>query len=153
MIKIIRTRDPKAVQYMIPYFNEDNDEDSELAGRQISNMMHAQPESINVLQAWQGENIVSFLVGNISDCGYIWVAQGWSKSGNPPAVATEMFSRLLLWAMALGKMSVRAETTRSLEAMYRRFGFKPVATIVERRITPEEISAVLDRGKAVLSEG
>ena len=153
MIKIIRTRDPKAVQYMIPYFSMESEEDREIAGAQLANLMHTQPESVNVLQAWNGdngENLVSFIVGNVSNNPYVWIAQGWSKEGNPAQVATEMFARIMLWAMALGKTAVRAETSRDLGAMYRRFGFDPVATIVERRITPEEISTVLDRGRAVI---
>lgn len=150
MIKIIRTRDPKAVQYMIPHFSMDTDEEREIAGSQLANMMHAHPESVNVLQAWKGEDIVSFIVGNVADNPYVWIAQGWSKEGNPSMVATEMFTRIMLWAMALGKLSIRAETSRNLEVMYRRFGFEPVATIVERHITPEEISTVLDLGRMVV---
>lgn len=151
MTRILRTRDPKAVEYMIPHFTlPGGDEEKEAAGQQLMQRMTTSPESVVVFQAWRGEDIVGFIIAFVSENPFVWVAQGWSRPGNPWVIADELFRRVLLWGMALGRTSIRAETSRDLEAMYSRFGFKPVASIVERRITPEEISSVLSLGKAVV---
>ncbi len=152
MIRIVRTRDPQAVSYMVPHFTLPGTEaDIEMMSRQLMHRMVSSPEAINVIQIWDGEDLIAFIIGIASENPFIWIAQAWSKSGNQYRITSEMYERILLWAMALGKDSVRAETSRDLDSMNRRFGFEPVATIIERKITQEEVSAVLGRTKELVN--
>ena len=153
MIKIIRSRDPKSVEYMLPHLVLRNAtaESGERYLKQFALTMMNAPESVFLVQAWDGEDIVGFVAANVAD-DYVWVSQAWSKTGNPSSVADEMFNRTILWAIALGRMSLRAETMRNVEAMFRRFRFEPITTIVEHRINPEVVSKILERGKEYINE-
>ncbi len=152
MIKIIRSRDPKSVEYMLPHLTLRNATEGmreKYLHRLALTMVNA-PETVFLVQAWEGEDIVGFVVANVAD-EHVWVSQAWSKTGNPSAVGDEMFNRTILWAIALGRMTLRAETTRDIGAMFRRFKFEPITTIVEHRISPEVISKILERGKEYIN--
>ncbi len=148
MIKIIRSRDPKSVEYMLPHltFHENTDEMKEKYARKLALAMANTPESIFVIQAWSGEDIVGFIAANTAE-DHIWISQAWSKVGNPFSVVDAMLNRTVLWTIALGRLSLRAEVTRDAEAVFRRFKFKAITTIVEHRIKPEVVDMILERGK------
>ena len=152
MIKIIRSRDPKSVEYMLPHltFHENTEQIRTKFARGFALAMANSPESVFLVQAWDGEDIVGFVTANVAE-DHIWVSQAWSKPENSSSVADEMFNRTILWAIALGRMSLRAETTRDVGAMFRRFRFEPITTIVEHRISPEVVSKILERGKEYIN--
>lgn len=150
--RIIRTRDPKAVECMIPHFTlpDSGDGPKKVFGARLVSQMQNSPETVNVLQAWRGDDLVGLAVATVSDSPFVWISQAWSVIGNSTKIVDGMFVRLILWTLALGRLSLRAETSRDLESFCRRFSFEPVASIVEHRISPEVIENILDRGKEII---
>lgn len=150
--RIIRTRDPRAIECMIPHFTlpEGGDDPKKVFAARLVGQMQNSPETVNVLQAWRGDDLVGIAVATASDSPFIWISQAWSAAGNSTTIVDGMFVRFILWTLALGRLSLRAETSRDLESFCRRFNFEPVSTIVEHRISPEVIENILDRGKEII---
>lgn len=148
MIRITRTRDPKNVEYLLPYlsFHDNTESIREKFVKSFAIAMANTPESVFMVQAWNGEDIVGFLTASVLE-DYTWISQAWSKTGNPLSVIDEMLNRTILWTIALGRLSLRAEVIRDSEAIFRRFHFEQITTIVEHRIKPEFVDLVLQRGK------
>lgn len=98
-------------------------------------VVNTNPERLLFITAYHDQSLVGFMIAT-SEFDHVFIAQIWSHHNNPPEIANSMFLRALIWACALGKPSVRAETNRNLEVLHRRVGLKPRSTIVERQIDP-----------------
>jgi len=152
MIEVSRCTVFDQIPPMLPYFVVHREEDRALMLLQIQESMRNQPESVFVIQAVDSQHqLVGFLIAqNVGQ--YVWLAQAWSRSGNSFKVADAMWSRLLVWTAALGKTEIRAETRRSVPALFERFGFVELSRTITRSVDPsvlEHIARSLDNGRPV----
>lgn len=101
----------------------------------VQRMTHA-PDSILLLAAFEDKQIRAFIVAQNPgpDLPFIHLSQVWSHSNNSHDWYKPFLAKLLLWAAAHDKDYIRAETTRSSEAMYRRFGFMESHDVVYAKI-------------------
>lgn len=112
-------------------------------------MLRDEPEKILILVARQGEEMVGFVIANtMPDC--VFIAQMWSKPGNAFQVLDEMFLRVMIWAVGLGKISIRAESRRNVEVLHRRVGFIERSVIVEKHISEQVIEQLMLRAREVI---
>jgi hypothetical protein len=105
----------------------------------LLNACRLTPERVCVFQAWEGDELRGFIVAQVDSSPVAWVSQGWSHPANPWEVADTLFSRVLVWAVALGRSCVRAQTRRSSRAMFERFGFQEIARVVEVKISADYV--------------
>ena len=110
------------------------------------------PDKIQIIAAVGEESVVGFSIAFDLGAPHIWISQFWNDPQVSSKVADEMFLRVLNWAGGLGKKEVRAETRRSVDAMYRRVGFEPHSTIVKLSLNGIE-SKLLDRAREVFKDG
>lgn len=150
-ITISRMKSIDTILEMVPHFTFQSDEPENQIrfGEQIRAGLTNNPDSLHILQAWNDENeIVGFIVAH-APIGedFTWVSQAWSRIGNPKSVATELFMRTLMWTIGLGRSSIRAETSRDIEAFYRRFGFVFHSATIKYEITPEVVAQMFGLGR------
>ena len=91
------------------------------------------------------------MVANDTPSSYIYVSQVWSDAKNGWKVADEMFLKVLLWAYALGKSSLRAETQRDMGGWYRRFGFEERSVVIEKVVTPEMSARFVSHAREIFN--
>jgi hypothetical protein len=141
---------------MTRHFVVDSEHDRALLDQQIEHAMIHQPESVLVIQATRDNTLVGFLIAQNTG-PFVWLAQAWSRPGNEYQVADEMWSRLLVWSAALGKSEIRAETKRSINPLYERFGFVEFSRTITRKIDTsilDHIARSMIHGKPVqVTEG
>lgn len=100
-------------------------------------------EDILLVVAESDGQLLAFVVAQaLPAC--VFVSQTWSAARNPWQIVDELFLRVILWAEALGKKSIRAETARDADAFFRRFGFVERSVVIERAIEPGMTSVILD---------
>lgn len=150
-MKITRIKDPKIVPKIASLFVLHDEDSREAFVKDLMARMIQAPESLLFVAAIREDDVVGFVIAqNLAD-HRVWVAQAWSEDGNDPQVADELFMRVLLWASALGKTVLGAETTRNAGALLRRFGFCEKATLVEYTIPPGFLPEVIDAMRGVVN--
>lgn len=99
-MKIIRARAGAAVDLMHPYLQEDTDVSRERYAEGLRSMLDNAPDQTFILQAFEDDNLVAFLIAYASDGkSYITVIQAWASEGLKDQKALDnLFLRLLLWA-------------------------------------------------------
>lgn len=143
VIKITRVTNPLHVHHIKSFLVLPDGIQNETYLQQLQSSMQQDPGNVYVLTATAKDELLGFAVANNTPAECIYVSQFYTSPAAPPDVSTELMVRLTLWAFGLGKNFIRAETQRSTEALYRLAGFEPVATVVERRITPNIIQALI----------
>lgn len=152
MIKIFRARNADdAIRLAAPHFTFFHDAAQSAFVAELAQWMVAAPDLVFFLIALDGSELRGFIIG--LDRGartpYAEVAQVWSHPDNPPEVADFLFRRMVLWALSNGKKAIRGETARDLEAVYRRSGFTPGATVVWYELDEDMLDEVVRHSKGV----
>ena len=133
-MEIIRVRTSRILKYIEPHLTFTSPGNKLLFLEQFLKAMEFSPESIMVLAAIDDSEIVkAFLIAENPGfkSQHISIAQTWSHPDNPWSVAEEIFARVVMWALALGKTCIRGETQRNTEPIYRRFGMQPIAQVMQ----------------------
>ena len=150
-MRYIRVRSGLGVDYMVSQGVLMNDPDwpQEDLVEWLKSALVGSPESIFLLQAYDGEEIKGFVVALAPDKReHTFVLQAWMKAEDPQAklIADMCFYKLCLWTDSLGRRFVRAETNRSVEAFYRKWNFVEKSRIIEFEL-PENIEERLISGQ------
>ena len=133
-MKIIRARSPKAIELISDRFVN---ADASLA-QWLREMIR--DEKLFVLCCIEGDKILSFCVAFApQNLPYAILYQAWGKEH-----LDEMFLRLQVWCENMGKTAIRAETTRNPDALYRRWGFKHISSVVEYRLREDTLSRLVE---------
>lgn len=143
--RIIREATAEHLEEMIPLLIFRDECERVPFVKEVVRLLIERPEILLVLQVRESETdeLLGFIVANNpTGVGYVWVAQAWSKSTNGREVADEMLKRVLIWAAALGKLEIRAETSRDGPSFLRRFGFDELYKVISRRIDPEILNQI-----------
>ncbi len=103
------------------------------------------PDSVLILAAIDGDDILAYMIAQNPGpkIPYVVVAQAWSDSVSIQGMDKEFLTRLVLWATSLGKEYIRAETQRNPDALYRAFGFKPIAQVVRLDFNSDRLHNLL----------
>lgn len=117
---------------------------------QLAGLLKNNPEGTMVIVAKRDNELIGFLIAN-STPDFVYLAQAWSKPGNNFRIFDEMFLRILMWAVGLGKPSIRAETVRDLDAVYERAGFTPRSVTIERKIDNDLLIKLMNRAREVFT--
>lgn len=144
MFTISRVTSPQVAQSLLSHVTLDDGTPPEVFGHQLVEMLTHHPDSVCVIVARSDAGVVGFVVLQNTPSDYTFVVQAWSLSTNPRSVADAMFARAVLWTNALGKSKIRAQTSRDVDSFYRRFGFAPVASIIEHTIDPSITQRLID---------
>ncbi len=139
-MKIIRVQNPVGIDYMKEHF-VDPDLDREVLSNGLKAQLAADIENILILQAWDGDSLVAFVVAqNMPNQPHVFLYQAWVEPESSVEVSDKLFFRLLLWVDLLGKEEVRMETTRDTDAFTRRWKFEKFSTIMSFLI-PEDFES------------
>lgn len=151
MIRILHVTSPESVPEMARLVQVDDEPQRLEFAQKLAAAMVQTPDRVQVLQARRDDELVGFTISENASAPYVWLAQGWSKPGNSWQVADELWLRVMLWAIGLGKNEIRAESGREVSALHRRFGFEDFRTVVQHKIDPNLLSHMLGSMKEVLS--
>lgn len=73
------------------------------------------------------------------------VLQAWSmQKTEDPRIMDKMFLRIIYWAQGAGRLQITMETRRDPRAFTKRWGFKPISTIMGRDIGPDYEQTLID---------
>lgn len=140
MIQISRVTNPADTQDIIPMLPLETDEGRALFAQQLAQVMIHRPETVLVLAARSDVNgLVGFVIAELAQLEVVNLRQAWVSPKVTWDVGTELNARVKLWAVGHGRTQIEVRTTRSAEAMYRRFGFEESAKILVQSI-PEEFT-------------
>lgn len=129
-MRLFRTKNPKAVEYMKDKLLVDAGDSREGLAEQIEIAMSDYTEDTFVLHGWDGDKLKCFLIAyNIPKQNHVFLHQVWCEAGLEN-YTDKMFFRLLMWAQSLGKKQIKGETQRNTSACTRRWNFKEVSKIV-----------------------
>jgi len=143
MIKIVRktgldTFDEMAHEFVFP-----PETPVELFKSQIATNFANSPNNVLILNAMDDDVLVGFIIAEQGFDNSVWIVQAWSKPSNPKAVIDALFNRVVLWTISQGRERIQVQTTRSADALYRRFGFEEKSLILEHTIATETFGEVL----------
>lgn len=136
-IEITRVRTVKILPYIEPYLSFTDPKNKEPFLEEFVQYMTQAPEMMMVIAALELEDpevpVRAFAIAQNPGfkVPHINLAQTWSHPENPWEIPREMFSRIVMWAVSLGKTSIRGQTQRSTTALYRKWGFQPVSQIIQ----------------------
>lgn len=144
-MKLFRTRNPKAVEYLKDKLIIDEGVSEETLLNQIEIAMADYPEDTFVLFGLDGNSLKCFLIAyNVPNQSHAFLHQVWCEPGFEN-YTDRMFFRLLMWAQGLGKKQIRGETYRDSDACKRRWNFKEISKIVAFDI-PDDLEEKLLSG-------
>ena len=130
---------------------EATEESQKVCSLELQLRMQQAPETINIIQAWDGQELISYVVGILPPGKtYMSFPQCWSKTGNAFEIAEVLFSSILMWAVTSGRTSIVGECPRAAGPLFRRYGFVEIAKVIERKITAEEIEKIRSLGKEII---
>lgn len=154
MIRISRVRQP-SVQLLEQLSQRVLFPDGENQGPQfiqtLVKYLHETPEHLFLVAAMKDEELVGFIIAqNLPD--HVSVLQLWSKEGNSWKIADELYMRLLLWTIGMGKDAIRGETQREITGFYRRAGFVERNIVIEKRVDSSMVERLMSKAREVFSE-
>lgn len=133
-MQIIRAKTSKVLKYIEPHLTFTDPNIKIPFMEEFVQTMEVLPESLMVIAALDDDKTLKgFIIAQNPGFKYPYIvmAQIWSATGNPWTVTEEMLARIVMWAVSLGKSSIRGETQRNLQAVYQRYGFVPVSQVVQ----------------------
>jgi len=134
---VIRVRSATIVPKIKPNLVYSDERCREAYVEELVHMLVNNPDRVFILAKVDGEEVTAFLIAIDPGINYpfVTVTNAWNDSHNGWDVADHIFARTLVWAAAMGKDYVRAETLRNTKAMYRRFGFEPFSEVMKVDLT------------------
>jgi hypothetical protein len=138
-VKYRRELDPTVLAELRPHIIAPDERSRVQMMEGTLKLMSERPETIFIFTARDEEGMVTaFAIAQaLPGIDHVWLDQCWSHKDNPPTVSDTIFTRLILWAISMGKNRVRAETKRSITPLVRRWGFDEVSKIIEHKITED----------------
>jgi hypothetical protein len=131
-MKVVRATKPEHVDLIAArLFNDGSMSRAELAG-ELKAWLRQRPDDILIIQAWDDNRTLCGFLVCVAEPGknHTWLWQAWQRTGMPPSVTRQCFAHVVEWSRTKGKKEIRAETFRNGDAIHRRWGFRPLHTIV-----------------------
>jgi len=147
MIRIDVVRDLRDMKDMIPHFVLLGSSPEHYVEK-LAERLTRDPNGLLILQGRDDDKkrkLRCFSITEDPGLRYNFVnnAQTWCLESNSRKLVDYMFKRVILWAVSRGKTYIRGETNRNLAAIERRFGFKPVGTIIMKELKTKDIDEYL----------
>lgn len=137
-MKTIRVKHPDGVDEMDGYLLEDISIDHEDFIRELKIGLENNKENIYLLQTFdkdekdEWELIAFILAVNYPNTKRVHIYQVWRNTEKTQRALIDLyFHRVILWTENFSKTTLRMETSRDIEGFSKRWGFKPVSTIME----------------------
>jgi hypothetical protein len=151
-MKIIRVKNPKGASLLKGKLLQNGDYTDDQFVEKLGILLHDYSDEVFVLQAWEGEEIVGFLIAyDMVGAKHVFVHQVWSDA-KYEGLSDKLFFRLLMWTQSLGKNQIRGETKRDSDVISKRWNFKEISKIVAFDI-PENLEEQLIQGNHSLLVG
>ena len=132
-MRILRAMRGVAMDFIDDEMLEDENFLDESFKDTMKNLIETQKDNTFVLQAFDGNVIKAFLLAYAPEKqSNVILFRAWCDSKLPDRkLQDSLFLKLCLWAEAVGRTSITAETYRNTEALHRRWGFKEVSKVVK----------------------
>lgn len=133
-LDIIRIINPDDVAGLRPYFTLTDPELMDLLVVELTSALKTMPDSVLILLGLDSEEKIKVLLVAVNPgiaYKHINVTQLWAHPKTDSSWLKSFMPRIIMWAIALNKTYLRAETSRNTKAFYRRFGFEPLSTVVK----------------------
>lgn len=148
---IERITDPTTLIQISPYFVAADEATRNKFTQDYFHLMTTSPISCFALIAKEGSEPIAFILAwSHVPQAWVYVAQIWSKAGNDWSIMDKLYTHILLWTIGQGKKSLRGEVIRGHAGFDRRFGFKPIAEVIEYQIPDSQVEGFLEQGRKVL---
>lgn len=154
MIRITRVTDIEDLKDMIPHLTLMDGSEFDFV-RSMAEMIVQRPDSALVLQARtedEERSLCGFVV--VQNPGllypYVWMSQVWVDAKSSKVVSDDLLVRVFLWAVSIGKTSIRGQVERDPSAIHRRFGFSVRGYIVEKQIDPSMMKQFIEVSKEIV---
>lgn len=76
---------------------------------------------------------------------HVIISQAWCRPESPPKLMDTLYNRVQIWARNKNKTSLTMETRRDPRAFTRRWGFEPVSTLMERKLTSSQEELLINK--------
>jgi hypothetical protein len=136
-MRIIRARGPAVIDFIEDKLLDTQEYTDVSFADVLRGLLSEQPDSTCIYVCFKDEEILGFLVAYAPpNVTHVWLWQAWADPKLKNTNVTKIvFDRLLLWTEFIGRTSIRAETKRETEAMYRRWKFQDYSKIIEYKLS------------------
>ena len=133
MMRVLRAMRGVALDFIDDEMLEDENFLDESFKDTMKNLIETQRDNTFVLQAFDGDKLKAFLIAYAPENqSNVILFRVWcTPEITDRKLQDSLFLKLCLWAEAIGRTSITAETDRSPKALHRRWGFKEVSTVVK----------------------
>jgi hypothetical protein len=150
-MRVFRAVNPSVVDFLRGHLLEETDfidPDVELEGLR-SALSDFGPQTL-VLLAVDGDNLEGFIIAMSPQWAkYVFISQTRFSPKMTEEDKSKMFLQLVFWAQGLGKTDIRGESTKAVDAVWRRWGFMPLRTILSFDIEQslDKVVEIMKRGQ------
>ncbi len=143
---MIRERSIEILDLISPFFVLTDLDLHDLYVRHLALKLVNKPDDIMILVERDGDTLLGFIV--LQNPGpmfpFINLEQVYSTL---PGLGDSLLARAVSWAMSLDKTAIRAETRRNTGSIYRAYGFTPVSSILQFKLTDDLVERVEDSNR------
>lgn len=132
-MQIFRCTEPEpTAQLLAPFLLEDTDYSKETTLGMLMHYLATMPSQIQVLVAIDENSVLGHTISFAEQgTNHTFLLQAWVSNKAPTGLSKKLLSRVIAWTEDLGRTSIRMETKRSEGGFTRRFGFRPLSSIME----------------------
>jgi hypothetical protein len=144
-MRIFRATNPSVVDFLRGKLLEDSDYlDPEVEIEGLRSSLADFGQQTLVLLAVEGEELEGFIIAMAPQWAkYVFISQASFSPKLSEVEKSKMFLQLIFWAQGLGKADIRGESNKAVDAIWRRWGFKPLRTILSFNLD-ESLDKVVD---------
>jgi len=133
-VEIFRTQRPEILKWIAPHIVEAPDYDVITIINRIASGMIADPESICVIVAIDGSEIIGYSITWIVR-NHAWIGQAWTDPNyNREEVGKNILELTKEWVLEKDIHDIRFETSRSAKALTKAWGFEEFSSIMRMEI-------------------
>ena len=112
---LIKVKNPKAIDFMEGLLRKEEGSDIDV-GEVLKGVLINDPDSIFILQAWEGEDLQAFIVAFApASVSYTYIQDIWVKEDVDPSIVDRMFFKTIMWTEAVDRSFIRLEYRSSID--------------------------------------
>lgn len=133
---LFRATNPDVFDYVAELFIDDPTVPRSVVVQELKDFISVLPQNMHVQILAEDERVRGFSIAyHVDHRPYVFLVQAWidPRLGNTDW-SFRMFQELKEFTLAAKKVEIRAETQREPALFYRRWGFRPLSTVLSYRI-------------------
>jgi len=141
-LTIDRIWDAETIEALVPHWVFSDGSLREPFLQEVLHTILTNPDSIQILVARDEDGK---LIGSTTSRNpgryfpFVELSQAWIGYPDYPHLGDRFLSEIIVWAKGLRKKYIRARTMRDTDALYRKYRFKTIASVVKLNLVDDDL--------------